>query len=111
MRACGGVKPHIAGNLHGLSRVARPRISPNLCDFSCRRCFHNRLSLATNVRWSEAAKAYHGVWFDNRSKTGPVSMKGDWFPKTNTMEFSVESTADADTDMSSDDEGGGDADG
>ena len=46
------------------------------------------------LTWSAAEKAYHGVWFDNHSKTGPVNMKGEWFPETNTMEFSVKSRGD-----------------
>ena len=42
------------------------------------------------LTWNAAEKMYHGVWFDNRAKTGPVTMKGEWFPESNTMEFTVE---------------------
>ncbi len=42
------------------------------------------------LTWNAVEKMYHGVWFDNRAKTGPVTMKGEWFPESNTMEFSVE---------------------
>ncbi len=42
------------------------------------------------LTWNAVEKMYHGVWFDNRAKTGPVTMKGEWFPESNTMEFTVE---------------------
>lgn len=42
------------------------------------------------LTWNAVEKMYDGVWFDNRAKTGPVTMKGEWFPESNTMEFTVE---------------------
>lgn len=42
------------------------------------------------LTWNSVEKMYHAVWFDNRAKTGPVTMKGEWFPKSKTMEFAVE---------------------
>lgn len=42
------------------------------------------------LTWNAVEKKYHGVWFDNRAKTGPVTMKGEWFPESRTMEFTVE---------------------
>lgn len=42
------------------------------------------------LSWNAVDTKYHAVWFDNRATTGPVTMKGEWFPQSNTMEFTVD---------------------
>ena len=51
------------------------------------------------LTWNAVEKLYHGVWFDNRAKTGPVTMKAEWFPESNTMEFAVETRGEDGTPM------------
>jgi hypothetical protein len=45
------------------------------------------------LTWNTAERAYEGVWFDNRSTRGPVTVRGKWQDENGTIEFTLQSTA------------------
>lgn len=45
------------------------------------------------LTWNAAASVYEGIWFDNRSTTGPTRTQGEWRDRDSTMTFTVESLA------------------
>jgi len=44
------------------------------------------------LTWNDAEKKYQGVWFDNVSTSGPMTVMGSWDDETKTMIFQVESS-------------------
>jgi len=44
------------------------------------------------LTWNDVERKFHGVWFDNASSAGPVTIKGDWEASTQTMVFDAESS-------------------
>ena len=45
------------------------------------------------LTWNTAESVYEGVWFDNRSTRGPITVKGEWHDENGTMEFTLQSLA------------------
>jgi len=43
------------------------------------------------LTWNDVAGKYHGVWFDNISTAGPVTVEGDWNDESLVVEFTTES--------------------
>lgn len=41
------------------------------------------------ITWNKNEQKYQGVWFDNRSTTGPSFFKGEWTPKTRTFVYQL----------------------
>ena len=45
------------------------------------------------ITWDAVEKQYEGAWFDNASTNGPTALTGAWDQASNTMTFTLTSTA------------------